>query len=210
MEFYKFKSLKPFKYASDIIMNERLYCANYGKLNDPFEGLFFVIIRDGAFSSAFDDGFDVQEKRCKKIFEPFKICSLSKELSDVKMWSFYANDHKGIAIEIDFTGRESEPLEVSYLPALPEYNLAHPNPADILTKKTKQWCYETEYRIIQESEYFSIKGRIKAIYLGQRISNLNLKKLNQIIPSTIPIFTTKLDTDEIKIKRDKLFNRKTN
>lgn len=200
MKFYKFKSLEKIEYASDIIKNERLYCTDFDKLNDPFEGLFFVIIRSGGFSSAFSNDFDRLEKECKKILESFKICSLSKELSDVRMWSFYANDHKGIAIEIDFTGFEKDIKEVRYLNELPKYN---PDPAEILTKKTNHWCYESEYRIIQKCTYYSIKGRIKKIYLGQRISNDHLEKLKKIIPSAIPIYKTKLDTSEIKINCDK-------
>jgi len=123
------------------------------------------------------------------------------------MWSFYANDHKGIAIEIDFTGFEKDIKEVHYLNELPEYNLTTPDPAEILTKKTNHWCYESEYRIIQKNAYYSIKGRIKAIYLGQRILDVHLEILKKIIPSAIPIYTTKLDTNEIKIKTDNLLVR---
>jgi len=199
MKFYKFKSLEQIKYAFDIIEKEQLYCADYGKLNDPFEGQFFVIIRQGAFSSDFSSGFDRVEKELKEILEPLKICSLSKDLNDVRLWSFYANDHKGIAIEIDFTGFENDAAKVDYLKTLPEFNLKTHDPAKILTKKTKHWCYESEYRIIQKNDYYSIKGRINAVYLGQRISDAHMNKLNKITPSTIPIYTTKLDPHNIKI-----------
>lgn len=200
MTFYKFKSLENIQHASDIIKNERLYCEDFDKLNDPFEGLFFLIIRSRGFSSAFSNDFTRGrvDKKCEKILEPFKICSLSKELSDVRMWSFYANDHKGIAIEIDFTGFEKDIKEVRYSDELPKYN---PDPAEILTKKTNHWCYESEYRVIRKCKYYSIKGRIKTIYLGQRISKDHLGQLTKIIPSAIPIYKTKLDTTEIRIKR---------
>lgn len=203
MRLYKFKSLENIKFVLDIILYERLYCANYGKLNDPFEGLFFNIIRKGAFSSAFSNGFDRQVKKCEKILNPLKICSLSNSLYDVRMWSFYANDHKGIAIEIDFTGFENDSKEVHYLDNLPEFNLANPDPYKILTKKTNHWSYESEYRIIQQQEYYPITGRIKTVYLGQRILDIHLEVLKKIVPDTIPIYTTKLDANEIKIKPDK-------
>ena len=192
-------TLEQIKYASEIIEKEQLYCADYGKLNDPFEGLFFTIIRQGGFSSGFSSNFDGIEKQLNKILESLKICSLSKDLDDVRMWSFYANDHKGIAIEIDFTGFESDVAKVHYLEALPEYNLKTHNPAEILTKKTKHWCYESEYRVIQENDCYSVKGRISAVYLGQRISDAHMDTLKKITPSTIPIYTTKLEPHNIKI-----------
>ena len=49
MKFYKFKSLEHIEYASDIIINEQLYCTDYDKLNAPFEGLFLAIIRSLSF-----------------------------------------------------------------------------------------------------------------------------------------------------------------
>lgn len=207
MNFYKFKSLENIEYAFDIIINERLYCADYEKLNDPFEGLFFSIIRSGAYSSGFSNGFDRQVKECNEILEPFKICSLSKESSDVRMWSFYANDHKGIAIEIDFTGFEKDIREVHYLEALPEYNLTNHDSVEILTKKTMHWDHESEHRVIQKNAYYSIKGRINGVYLGQRILDVHLEILKKTVPSAVPIYTTKLDASEIKIKLDEVLVR---
>ena len=207
MNLYKFKSLENIEFALDIILHEQLYCADYDKLNDPFEGLFFTIIRSGGFSSAFGNGFDHQVKECKAILAQLKICSLSNSLNDVRMWSFYADDHKGIAIEINFDGFENDINKVDYLENLPEYNLTNPDHYEILTKKTRHWFYESEYRIIRKEEYYPVNGRIKAIYLGQRISNIHLEILKKNIPYKTPIYQTKLDIDEIKIQPDNLLVR---
>jgi len=207
MNLYKFRSLKNIEFASDIILHERLYCADYNKLNDPFEGLFFTIIRSGGFSSAFANGFDRQVKECKAILANLKICSLSNSLNDVRMWSFYADDHKGIAIEINFDGFENDINQVDYFENLSEYNLTNPDSYEILTKKTKHWFYESEYRIIRKEEYYPVNGRIIAIYLGQRISDAHLEILKKIIPHKTPIYKTRLDTDEIKIQPDNLLDR---
>ena len=207
MNLYKFRSLKNIELALDIILHEQLYCADYNKLNDPFEGLFFAIIRSGGFSSGFGNSFDRQVKECKAILAQLKVCSLSDSLNDVRMWSFYADDHKGIAIEINFDGFENDINKVDYLENLPEYNLTNPDPYEILTKKTMHWFYESEYRIIRKEEYYPVNGRIKAIYLGQRISNIHLEILKKIIPYETPIYQTKLNIDEIKIQPDKLLVR---
>ena len=43
MKLYKFRSFENIEFTLDIIMNERLYCAQHKSLNDPFEGLFSTI-----------------------------------------------------------------------------------------------------------------------------------------------------------------------
>lgn len=202
MKLYKFKSLEKSEHVYDIIINEQLFCACFKQLNDPFEGLFFIIL--GAFSKGFSAGFDRKKEEFKRVVERFKICSLSQKLSDVRMWSFYANGHKGIAIEIDFTGLEKDVEEVKYSKGLPEFNLTNPDPVEILTKKTDHWEYESEYRIIQKSTYYSIKERIKAIYLGENILDIHKKILKKIVPFSIPIYKTKLDKKEIEIKSGEL------
>ena len=45
--FYKYKAPTPFEYIADILINERLYCAPYDQLNDPFEGIFLESIQMG-------------------------------------------------------------------------------------------------------------------------------------------------------------------
>lgn len=55
MILYKFKPLiseENKEHIKDIIDNNRLHCANYKKLNDPFEGLFYEIVRSGGLTSS--------------------------------------------------------------------------------------------------------------------------------------------------------------
>ncbi|MGD9874527.1 MAG: hypothetical protein AB7T27_09695 [Kiritimatiellia bacterium] len=40
MKAYKFKSAAQIPHALDIILNNRLYCADWSSLNDPMEGVF--------------------------------------------------------------------------------------------------------------------------------------------------------------------------
>lgn len=202
MQLYKFKSLDNIEFVLDIVLKERLYCCAYDKLNDPFEGLFFI---SGGFSSAFS--VDFQIKKIEKIIEPLKICSLSSSLDDVRLWSFYADGHKGIAIKIDLAEAEDCVNKVDYCDKLPTSDLTSPDPFKILSRKTKHWNYECEYRIIHKKDYYPIKGRIKAIYIGERISKIHLDLLKKIIPNKIPMYTTKTDPNEIIIKPDELLKR---
>ncbi len=226
MKLYKFRSLCD-KKALDIIKNERLYCSDYKKLNDPFEGLFYIIF-SRQFGPGFDPGFQTREIKKSvddlseniaepwmKIIDESKICSLSKTRHDVRMWSLYADSCTGIVIEIDFPDCTSDYLKVKYEKTLKEYeaNLkAHLTPKEIFSFKTKQWKYEQEYRIVQNEEYYQIKkrkGRISCIYLGERIKACHKEKILKLVSDKdkkIPVYSTKLNKNDIKIERNELLN----
>jgi hypothetical protein len=76
----------------------------------------------------------------------------------------------------------------------------------MLSRKTNHWKFESEYRIIDESKYleegkyFDIKGRIKAIYLGTRTSDIHRKLLISIVPSKIPIYMTNINKEKVIVE----------
>ena len=222
MILYKYRSLANLEHVLDIILNQRLHCSIYPELNDPFEGLFITTttIRPSDFlkskipPSPFVK-WPIKLKRAKDVKDLFggaidyvKICSLSSNLNDVRLWSYYADGHKGVVIEIDCSGLEKI-YEVKYSEELPKEGftlIRQQSLLEVLSRKTKHWDFESEYRIIyegqylEEGKYFGIKGRIKAIYLGTRTSELHRKLLNKIVPSEIPIYTTKIDEETIKVE----------
>lgn len=212
MIFYKFRSLQNFEFVFDIIFNERLHCALYSDLNDPFEGLFHTITKP---SNNFLFSLIKEIKTCNTIedlhfgVENSKICSLTKSLNDVRLWSHYADGHKGIAIEIDFSENEKDIYQVKYVSSLQEFELGktfltslaiNPLPTYVLSFKTDHWSYEDEYRIIQSENYYPISGKIKSIFTGHRISNFHLDLLRKLVPPQIPIITTKINTKNITVQ----------
>jgi hypothetical protein len=200
MILYKYRSLQNLDHVLDILHNSRLHCARYLDLNDPFEGLFsailhippqkrlqypFFLLPDTFTSTKSIDDLFLSSK------DKVKICSLSSSLSDVRLWSHYADGMRGIA------------HKVTYSEKLPSYSytlLTAPSPIEILTHKTMHWSYESEYRIIHEDEYFDIKNRLKAIYVGFRIKETHLSLLNKMKPPEIPIFYTEIDSKKIEIR----------
>jgi len=215
MKLYKFRSLSDMGVILDIVLNERLHCAHYKDLNDPFEGLFYSVIRSSSlaspltspFSSIFSPIFTggVKSKKRKSVSDildenkEIRVCSLSSSLNDVRMWSHYADNHQGVAIEIDFEGFEKDIIEVKYDANLPEFSESlkiAPTPKDILSIKTKHWNYENEYRIIQGEQFYDLSGRITGVYTGIRISKLHSGLLLKAAPS-VQIYSTKLN--EIKV-----------
>ena len=126
------------------------------------------------------------------------------------MWSHYADGHKGVVFEIDFTDLESNVYKVTYSNKLSTFSdsiLTSHLPNEVLTHKTKHWEYEKEYRIIhdsKDSEYFQISNRIKAIYAGFRISDFHYDLLKIIVANDIPIIRTKINKDEIKVEPNQI------
>lgn len=207
MKLYKYRPLKDLEFVLDIILNERLHCTEYQNLNDPFEGLFFSTFDIGRVKGMIPILFG-KMKTLKSInnlnifLSRTKICCLSSTLKEVRLWSHYADGHKGIAIEIDFPNELPSVHEVTYVNELREYErtfLTEPTSEEILSFKTWHWEYEKEYRIIQEEESFSIAGRISAIYAGIRTSDNHLALLKKLTPNEIPIFETEIDGRKIEI-----------
>lgn len=199
MKLYKFKSLRGdnFKYALDIITNKRLFCSKYSELNDPFEGLFFAVTEKRG---------NIKIAKESKIDSPKKICSLSRKLEDVRLWAYYADGFRGIAIEIDFSNLNPKPTEVKYIPKLSLLE-KEDDISRILSEKTKHWEFENEYRIIQDDEYYCVNNNIKAVYLGNRMSDSDKEMLIKIIPPEIEVYTTKIDYSKVIIEQYKCLLR---
>jgi len=224
MILYKYRSLANVEldYVIDIILNQRLHCSVYKKLNDPFEGFFSTIISQGIDRQGrrrqlpwavkvYKDVGDLILDRNSEV----RICSLSSDPEDIRLWSYYADGHRGVVFEIDFSGLESKIYKVEYSDGLPSFKryteITRPSDyerqVEVLSRKTNHWWFESEHRIIVESKYleegkyFGIKDRIKTIYLGSRISDTHRKLFTKIVPNEIPIYTTKINERKITVER---------
>ena len=202
MILYKYRSLSNFEHVADIILNDRLYCPTYNELNDPFEGLFLQL---WTLSFMVKNQTYAFPKKLEETLTKTRVCSLSSSISDVRLWSYYADGHKGIALEIDFTGIESHIHEVIYSANLQRFKNSTPH--ELLSHKTNHWEYEAEYRIIHDEKYFPINKRIKTIYLGHRISDTHRDLLKKMISNEIAIYSTQLNTRKIQVESEKRLNK---
>ena len=212
MKLYKFRGESRLEYLFDIVLNERLYCATYPSLNDPFEGqlLAFNKERLGAYS-LFQHGFAekvmTDGHAVPAILEDenrIRICSLSAAKNDVRMWSYYADDHKGVAVELELDPEDKSLIEVSYYPDLlvsmdmpKEMDLEGMRP--VLSRKTKHWEFESEYRILNGSEYFSVVGCVTKIILGWRASELTEQVVRQCCGDKIQVVRAALSHESASI-----------
>jgi len=207
------------EYTLDILLNERLHCAVFDKLNDPFEGIFLSVMHTGAplgaaplGSTPLGGGMTIKTPQTISdlpIPGGTRVCSLSASGNDVRLWSHYANGHTGIAIEIEGDKNEDYLHEVEYVDQLKEFTyslLSSPASTDILRIKSNHWSYEKEFRIISESDFYNISGKITGIYLGIRTSEVMTKMLQKSVGNSFPIYSTRLNEKTINIEQEKQLN----
>lgn len=213
MKLYKLRSLSNFERFLDIILNERLYCTPFEDLNDPFEGLFLAVSHlppvmlqsKGTIRQVLRHASDLQEHD-----QYSRICSLSASYKDVRLWSYYADGHKGVAIEIDFSGRETDVVPIRYLTELKKYSntvLGTPFPEDVLRHKTVHWQYEDEVRILQSEVYYPVEGRITSVLLGARTTDDHKSILDKVLPEDISMIEMKINEVTLEVEPNQSFHR---
>lgn len=202
MTLYKFRSFDPLDHALDILVNQRFYCAPIHMLNDPMEDVFLASypgVRplseiSAPEVSALRPPETVVEFRVGAENEPGnqRVCCFSATHEDLRLWSYYADGFRGMAIAVEFARREVE--EVYYVPELPkiEYLLGRlPVDEYVLTKKLDCWVHEQEYRILTKEARLPVA--ISRIYLGGRVSPLNAELVRRCAPPNVEIVRTRVD-----------------
>lgn len=167
---FKYKSLENLDHVLDILENERIYCAKYCQLNDPFEGILGLSIAKKGMNakelSKLSDFYKVHKDELHR----YNICSFSATNDNVLMWAHYADSFRGVCIEIELPVDHPNLYKVEYVDNKSSLEVVEPK--DLLRYKMADWAYEREFRIITEGErYFDIKGMIKSVCLGCETHN---------------------------------------
>ena len=170
---YKYRSLENFKYFVDIILNNRLYASSFKDLNDPMEGMYYLLTKD--CEKTITD--KLKEDKGK-----FKICSLSKLNNDELMWSHYADGHKGVVlgVKIDKAKYDIQSIEYAGIPTIHSDDLSHLTAKEILCRKLEAWNYEQEERVFVRNTRF-VQVYIVEVITGRRMSEMDLKFITLLI-----------------------------
>lgn len=171
--YYKYRSLKDFKFFVDIIVNNRLYAATYTELNDPMEGRYTSSA--GVIERRIKD--DIKAKK-----QTTRICSLSADCSDGLLWAHYADGHKGVVLGIT--------IDKEFIPKKVKYNglaaIEIPCPDNfkesleiIFTHKEQAWAYEQEFRVLTDKHFVDIS--IEKIIFGLNTDEKDRQLIKTII-----------------------------
>ena len=202
MKLFKFRAWHQLEYVLDIVHHERLHCASYKDLNDPFEGVFLQLLGRPRGALRF---FKRQATLDDFGIGNLRVCSLSASMNDVRLWSNYAEGHRGVAIEIDFDDHVESIHEVTYSDELRKLTATiltteEHDAVKVFTTKTHHWVYEHEFRILQRDEFFDVSGRVRTIHLGTRFDPSNIALLKKVVPRHIEIIQTKLDAGKLEVR----------
>lgn len=158
----------------------------------------------------------LEQKLNNSIYALFKVCCLCTSNKNKLMWSHYADGHKGICIEYDFSdlpANEMQPMPVFYTntrPKFPWTAAINPSPETqseatvhfmkALLTKDEAWEYENEWRLIKQSNLGIddvAAPPIKCLYLGALCSDEIKESIKKVASElNIPIKQMKVDRGE--------------
>ena len=129
------------------LSNRRVKASTFDNFNDPFELLGIETSTPYIRASLNRMKLDVSRK--------FGILCFSKIWSNPVQWAHYANNHKGICVELELSNKE-DAQEVKYYSERFKSNLIDDRnfPLKLLLSKFKHWEYEKEYRTIRDLNNF--------------------------------------------------------
>lgn len=207
MLLYKYRSNTPLEQTLDILNNERLFCSLYYRLNDPFEGLFDLATTypgAGGEVKAYieSDISDLQELGMQDgdEWKPVRVCSLSSDPTDVRLWGHYGGSCRGVAIEIELDDKVAHQVTYDTTLFRHEDDHSYPSIVDVLTRKTSHWAYENEYRIITANEFWRVGGRIRRVIAGPLCAKDTIQIMQKICSGTVPVVRARLNRTAVKIE----------
>ena len=205
-------SYVPFdKNTIDSIIHEYKYASTIFSFNDPAD----PVIR-----------LTKDFKNTKEMFDKVRIACFSTDPFNMLMHSHYADSHKGICIEYDFSNFNIENtslVKVEYEKELiinesiltvtiSSDNKIKTNETsfiNLFNTKHKNWEYEAEYRIISY-DVEKITLPIKAIYYGKEMSDEDIELIKKIVKDKNTLEFKKIDLYRIETKEGNLFKLEAN
>ena len=163
-----------------MIFNQRLYCSEWSRLNDPMEGAF-------VYSYSSTDGED-PKKLVDQIIEEKKrlrVCSMSLTFDRHLLWAHYASGFDGVAIEVELPDHSPEVKKIAYRGVFAGVSMDHvTNPGKtaetILSSKDREWEYDKEVRVVQQDEWYKLNKPVSRVIAGHRMQPALFEALHMV------------------------------
>lgn len=200
---YKYRNVEQ---AIQFLKDQNIYFSKYKEFNDPFESsanlitdftpqqLFKSLVSGGLSTAAATDvamkyengtfdGKNVLKDAVEEAKDSIGYYCMSSRPDIKLMWAHYANGHKGVCLKFDIL----EDIETFLIPVPIDYNSDHidfhvldSNILSLMRRKSCDWEYEHEVRIIKP-DFHGLKkvkrAALKEIIFGCRTSEENREKI---------------------------------
>lgn len=195
----------------DLVMEEG---NKLGKQKSEIEDEVNRIISRGIVPENFIENLDNGLKWVQSLCDNVGVLSLSEDPKNILMWAHYADDHKGVCIEFkrdvsNILGQSDSTKKVVYTSSYPkikimDFKKKRPKVFErILRTKSKDWCYEKEWRVIIENgnETHPIPGEITSIIFGVRAPQRNIDIVKKLTKgSNIKLIKAEMLSNEYGVK----------
>jgi hypothetical protein len=175
---YRYRSLKELDRELGAIAEGYLYCAAFGSLNDPMEGLFSTsrTVRESDNHRAIRAS--IRENKAN-----IGMCSFSEVHDHELMWAHYADQFRGICISYSLSKllkglpKDVHFVRMFYNETEPTIHRTSDDPGHlakmVLSYKSYKWLYEREWRMFAPlgKAYYPDTASITCVYLGSRVSD---------------------------------------
>jgi hypothetical protein len=177
---YKFRSASQIEIVFDILLNRRLYCADWRKLNDPMEGMFASVHRRAERPYVQQVVMGIRDAKGQ-----YKVASLAGTFDCHLLWAHYAGGFDGVAIELDLPDDDPMIRRIDYRGVFAFVDIdqmqdEHEVARTILFSKYQEWQYEREIRILHHQEYYRLTRPIRRVIAGHRMGEAMFDALHLI------------------------------
>lgn len=180
------------KYTLDIFESGTFWFSSPVNFNDPFDCKVYpttesairraeeLLERNGMQST--EDSIrkivtdEMVKKAVDRVMSNKGILCLTPHPDDILMWSHYAENHKGICLELDVRTCPEffvYPMKVTYTTEYPTFNLGGEETNKIYATKYEKWGYEDEIRILKDrvGKHEFAPQSLKSVIFGCRTND---------------------------------------
>lgn len=169
---YKYRTVNSVEH---LLMNHSIYFSCYKDFNDPFESAFNTleeytpqqyydsflfgemppkIAEDltKQIACGIIDGKTIIKQLIKEVISSMGYYCMTSKPDNLLMWAHYADSHKGVCLKFDIL-KDLEsflvPVPIDYNPQYINFDVLADNILNVVRRKSPDWKYEDEYRIIK-------------------------------------------------------------
>lgn len=140
----------------------------------------------------------------------YKIASFSESEASIPMWTYYADNHKGVCLKYDIGRLASDGYEFELKRAFVKIHYSDYRPRDqhgeySLVVKSSQWSHEHEWRLIcKTTEDFISVPCLSAVILGLKF---DMQRIDEIITAikesgkSVDLFQCISDPEKYDLKK---------